>query len=52
MEAAVGDRIVVAPGNLGGHLRDGEIIKVGSYGAAPYLVRWSDWARGALLPRS
>ena len=31
MEAAVGDRIVVAAADLGGHMRDGEIIKVGSH---------------------
>jgi hypothetical protein len=49
MEAAVGDRIVVAAANLGGHLRDGEIIKVGSHGAAPYLVRWSDDGRETLF---
>jgi Domain of unknown function (DUF1918) len=51
MEAAVGDRIVVAAANLGGHIRDGEIIKVGSFGAPPLpcaLVR--RWARDALLP--
>ena len=45
MEAAVGDRIVVAGANLSGHMRDGEIIKVGSHGAPPYLVRWSDDGR-------
>ena len=49
MEAAVGDRIVVAAANLGGHLRDGEIIKVGSHGAPPYLVRWSDDGRETLF---
>jgi hypothetical protein len=49
MEAAVGDRIVVAAANLGGHMRDGEIIKVGSFGAPPYLVRWSDDGRETLF---
>ena len=49
MEAAVGDRIVVAAANLGGHMRDGEIIKVGSHGAPPYLVRWSDDGRETLF---
>ena len=49
MEAAVGDRIVVAATDLGGHMRDGEIIKVGSHGAPPYLVRWSDDGRETLF---
>ena len=49
MEAAVGDRIVVAAANLGGPMRDGEIIKVGSHGAPPYLVRWSDDGRETLF---
>lgn len=49
MEAAVGDRIVVAAANLSGHMRDGEIIKVGSHGAPPYLVRWSDDGRETLF---
>jgi hypothetical protein len=49
MEAAVGDRIVVAAANLSGHMRDGEIIKVGSLGAPPYLVRWSDDGRETLF---
>ena len=49
MEAAVGDRIVVAAADLSGHMRDGEIIKVGSHGAPPYLVRWSDDGRETLF---
>ena len=49
MDAAVGDRIVVAAANLGGPMRDGEIIKVGSHGAPPYLVRWSDDGRETLF---
>ena len=32
MEAAVGDRIVVAAAKLGGHMQDGEIMRVGSHG--------------------
>jgi hypothetical protein len=32
MEAAVGDRIVVAATDLGGHMRDGEIISNGLIG--------------------
>ena len=49
MEAAVGDRIVIAATNLGGHMRDGEIIQVGSHGAPPYLVGWSDDGRETLF---
>jgi Domain of unknown function (DUF1918) len=49
MEAAVGDRIVVAAAMLGGPMRDGEIIKVGSHGGPPYLVRWSDDGRETLF---
>jgi hypothetical protein len=49
MEAAVGDRIVVAAAKLGGHMQDGEIINVGSHGAPPYLVRWSDDGRETLF---
>ena len=49
MEAAVGDRIVVAAAALGGSLRDGEIIEVGSHGGPPYLVRWSDDGRETLF---
>ena len=49
MEAAVGDRIVVAAAALGGPMRDGEIIEVGSHGGPPYLVRWSDDGRETLF---
>jgi uncharacterized protein DUF1876/uncharacterized protein DUF1918 len=49
MEAAVGDRIVVAAAVLGGPMRDGEIIEVGSHGGPPYLVRWSDDGRETLF---
>ena len=49
MEAAVGDRIVIAATNLGGHVRDGEIIQVGSLGAPPYLVRWLDDGRETIF---
>jgi uncharacterized protein DUF1918 len=49
MEAAVGDRIVIAATNLGGHVRDGEIIQVGSLGAPPYLVRWFDDGRETIF---
>jgi Domain of unknown function (DUF1918) len=49
MEAAVGDRIVVAAAMLSGPLRDGEIIQVGKQGEPPYLVRWSDDGRETLF---
>jgi hypothetical protein len=49
MEAAVGDRIVVATAILGGPMRDGQIIEVGSHGGPPYLVRWSDDGRETLF---
>jgi hypothetical protein len=49
MEAAVGDRIVVAATDLGGHMRDGEIIKVGNHGAPPHLVHWFDDGRETLF---
>jgi Domain of unknown function (DUF1876)/Domain of unknown function (DUF1918) len=49
MEAAVGDRIVVAAAMLGGPMRDGEIIEVGTHGGPPYLVRWSDDGRETLF---
>ena len=49
MEAAVGDRIVVAATDLGGHMRDGEIIKVGNHAAPPHLVHWFDDGRETLF---
>ena len=49
MDAAVGDRIVVAAAMLSGPLRDGEIIEVGSHGKPPYRVRWSDDGRETLF---
>ena len=49
MEAAVGDRIVVATAILGGPVRDGQIIEVGSHRGPPYLVRWSDDGRETLF---
>ena len=49
MEAAVGDRIVVAAAMLSGPVRDGEIIEVGKHGEPPYRVRWSDDGRETLF---
>ena len=42
-QAAVGDRLVVRAHHLGEPQRDAEILEVlGTDGAPPYLVRWSD----------
>jgi hypothetical protein len=49
MEAAVGDRIVVAAAMLSGPVRDGEIIEASRQGGPPYLVRWSDDGRETLF---
>jgi hypothetical protein len=49
MEAAVGDRIVVAAAVLGGQVRDGEILEVSSHGGPPFLVRWADDGRETLF---
>ena len=49
MEAAVSDRVVVAATILGGPMRDGEIIMVGSHGGPPDLVRWSDDGRETIF---
>lgn len=49
MRAAVGDRMVVASARLDGPVRDGEILKTGPDGEAPYLVRWSDDGRETLF---
>ena len=41
--AAAGDRLVVRAHHLGEPQRDAEILEVlGTDGAPPYLVRWSD----------
>ena len=45
MKAAVGDRMVVAATHLDGPVRDGEVLRTGPDGGAPYLVRWSDTGR-------
>ena len=42
-QAAAGDRLVVRAHHLGEPERDAEILEVlGTHGAPPYLVRWSD----------
>jgi hypothetical protein len=45
MRAAAGDRMVVAATHVDGPLRDGEIVRTGSDGGAPYVVRWEDTGR-------
>jgi hypothetical protein len=42
MRAEVGDRMVVASARLDRPVRDGEILRVGTGGSGPFLVRWSD----------
>ena len=50
MKAAVGDRIIIQSRHLDEHVRDGEIVEVhGPDGGPPYLVRWSEDGRTALL---
>lgn len=42
MQAAVGDRMVIAAARLDGPVRDGEILSTGPGGEGPYRIRWSD----------
>jgi len=50
MKAAPGDRIIIESRHLGDPVRDGEILEAhGADGGPPYLVRWSDDGRVALL---
>jgi hypothetical protein len=50
MQAKVGDRLVVLSRHLDEHLRSGEIIEVhGADGAPPYVVKWTDEERTALV---
>ncbi|WP_366916364.1 DUF1918 domain-containing protein [Streptomyces sp.] len=50
MKATVGDRIVIQSRHVDEPERDGEIVEVhGPDGTPPYLVRWSDDGRTALL---
>lgn len=51
MKAFPGDRIILAPPQVDGPTRDGEVLEVrGADGAPPYLVRWSDGHVGLLFP--
>jgi hypothetical protein len=50
MQAAAGDRIEVHSRQIGGHVRDGEVLEVhGPDGQPPYVVRWSDTGRTSLF---
>jgi hypothetical protein len=50
MQANVGDRLVILSRHLDEHLRSGEIVEVhGVNGAPPYVVKWADEERTALV---
>lgn len=50
MYATKGDRIVIKGHRVGEHERDGVVLEVhGRKGAPPYLVRWADDGRVALV---
>ncbi|NEE00657.1 DUF1918 domain-containing protein [Phytoactinopolyspora halotolerans] len=50
MHAQIGDRLLIWERYLGKRVRDGEIIEVhGPAGAPPYVVRWDDSGRPALV---
>lgn len=49
MKAAVGDRIVVVPRVVGGHVRDARVVELrNADGSPPYLVEWSDTGQTSL----
>ena len=50
MQAHVGDELVVESRRVDTPRRHGEILEVGSAGAPPYLVRWSDGHEGLTFP--
>jgi hypothetical protein len=51
MKANPGDHIILAPPQVDGPTRDGEVLEVrGANGAPPYVVRWSDGHVGLLYP--
>lgn len=50
MQANVGDRIIIVGHHINEPSRDCEVLEVhGSEGGPPYLVRWEDSGREALL---
>ena len=49
MKAAVGDRIVVVSAQVGGAVRDGQVVELRHEdGSPPYVVEWSDTHQRAL----
>lgn len=53
MYAAVGDHLLVHGHRVGQLGREGEIVQIlGSGGAPPYLVRWTDGHTGVFYPSS
>lgn len=51
MKANPGDHIILAPPQVDGPTRDGEVLEVrGPHGDPPYLVRWSDGHEALLYP--
>lgn len=49
MRAAVGDRVVIASGQVGQAAREGEVLEVrGPDGTPPWVVRWTGDADGNL----
>jgi len=51
VRAKPGDRIVIAPTNLNGVVRDGEVLEAkGPNGSPPYRVRWSDGHEAIIYP--
>ena len=50
MRAAIGDRILIKGHHVGEPDHDAEVLEVrGTDGSPPYLVRWGDTGREALL---
>ena len=49
MRAQVGDWLIVRSHTEGQHDRRAEIVGIGSEGAPPYTVRWTDDDREALV---
>jgi hypothetical protein len=50
MYATKGDRLIVHSKDVGGPIRDGEIVAVPhADGGPPYLVQWSDTGHEALV---
>lgn len=51
MRAQPGDHIILAPPNVDGPLREGEVVEArGGDGQPPYVVKWSDGHEGLIYP--